>query len=30
MVEKRNFNEWIAKFKESISSYEYYIDFKKL
>ena len=30
MVEKRNFNEWIAKFKESISSYEYYIDFKKV
>ncbi|OFO38876.1 type II restriction endonuclease [Staphylococcus sp. HMSC070D05] len=30
MVEKRDFNEWISKFKESISSYEYYIDFKKV
>lgn len=26
----RDFNEWIKNFKESISTYEYYIDFKKV
>lgn len=27
---KRNFNEWIKNFKESISSYNYYVDFNKI
>ena len=27
---KRNFNEWIGKFKTSISNYKYYIDFEKI
>ena len=26
----RNFNEWISKFKSSISDYAYYVDFKKI
>lgn len=26
----RNFDEWLANFKESISSYGYYIDFEKV
>ncbi len=26
----RNFNEWLSKFRASISSYNYYIDFKKV
>lgn len=25
----RDFNEWLSKFKESISDYNYYVDFKK-
>lgn len=27
---KRNFNEWLAKFKVSISDYTYYVDFEKI
>jgi len=27
---KRNFDEWLSKFRPSISSYDYYIDFKKV
>jgi len=27
---KRNFNEWISKFKSSISNYTYYVDFEKV
>lgn len=27
---KRNFNEWISKFKTSISDYSYYVDFEKI
>ncbi len=27
---KRNFNEWLSKFKTSISDYAYYVDFKKI
>ena len=27
---KRDFNEWISKFKSSISDYAYYVDFKKI
>lgn len=27
---KRNFNEWISKFKQSISDYTYYVDFDKI
>ena len=26
----RNFNEWLSKFKSSISDYTYYVDFKKI
>lgn len=26
----RNFNEWLGKFKTSISNYKYYVDFKKI
>ncbi len=26
----RNFNEWLSKFKKSISNYEYYVDFEKI
>ena len=26
----RNFNEWLSKFKNSISDYTYYVDFKKI
>lgn len=26
----RNFNDWISKFKESISDYNYYVDFQKI
>ena len=26
----RNFDEWLAKFKASISTYDYYIDFDKV
>ena len=26
----RNFNEWLSSFRESIASYEYYIDFNKV
>ncbi len=26
----RNFNEWLSKFKSSISDYAYYVDFKKI
>lgn len=26
----RNFNIWLENFRESISTYDYYIDFKKL
>ena len=29
MVE-RNFEEWLGKFRASIASYEYYVDFKKV
>ncbi len=25
----RNFNEWLSKFRPSISSYDYYVDFEK-
>lgn len=27
---KRDFNEWISKFKSSISTYSYYVDFEKI
>ena len=27
---KRDFNEWLSKFKRSISGYGYYIDFEKV
>ena len=27
---KRDFNQWISKFRGSIANYEYYIDFKKV
>lgn len=27
---KRNFNEWLSKFKSSISNYTYYVDFEKV
>ena len=27
---KRNFNEWLGKFKSSISNYTYYVDFEKI
>ena len=27
---KRDFNEWLSKFKSSISNYEYYVDFEKV
>lgn len=27
---KRNFNEWLSKFKSSISDYAYYVDFNKI
>ena len=27
---KRDFNEWLQKFRPSISSYDYYIDFERL
>lgn len=27
---KRNFNEWLANFKQSISDYNYYVDFDKI
>ena len=26
----RNFDEWLSKFRPSISSYDYYIDFEKV
>ena len=29
-MKNRNFDEWLSKFRESISSYEYYIDFVKV
>ena len=29
-MNKRNFNEWISKFKTSISDYTYYVDFEKI
>ncbi len=29
-MENRNFDEWLSKFRSSISSYDYYIDFKKV
>jgi len=29
-METRNFDEWLAKFKASISTYDYYIDFDKV
>ena len=27
---KRDFNEWLGKFRDSIANYEYYIDFSKV
>lgn len=27
---KRDFNEWLGKFRDSIANYEYYIDFAKV
>lgn len=27
---KRNFNEWLSKFRLSISGYDYYVDFNKV
>ena len=27
---ERNFNEWLSSFRNSIASYEYYIDFNKV
>lgn len=29
-MNNRNFDEWLEKFRESISNYDYYIDFKKV
>ena len=29
-MEDRNFDEWLSKFRVSISSYDYYIDFEKV
>lgn len=29
-MKKRDFDEWLSKFRPSISSYDYYIDFKKV
>lgn len=29
-MSNRNFNEWLSKFRASISGYDYYIDFKKV
>ena len=29
-MKKRNFDEWLSKFRPSISSYDYYIDFEKV
>ena len=29
-MKKRNFDEWLNKFRSSISSYDYYIDFEKV
>lgn len=29
-MEKRIFDEWISKFRTSIASYQYYIDFEKV
>ena len=29
-MKNRNFEEWLGKFRASISSYDYYIDFKKV
>ena len=29
-MRERNFDEWLSKFRASISSYDYYIDFKKV
>jgi len=30
MKMKRNFNDWLAEFRESISNYDYYVDFSKI
>ena len=30
MLMKRDFNEWLSKFKTSISNYAYYVDFEKI
>ena len=30
IILKRNFNEWLSKFKTSISNYTYYVDFEKI
>ena len=27
---KRDFNEWLKTFRDSISTYDYYVDFKKI
>ena len=29
-MKKRDFDEWLNKFRTSISSYDYYIDFEKV
>lgn len=29
-MNKRDFNEWLNEFRESISNYKYYIDFEKV
>ena len=29
-MKKRTFDEWLSKFRPSISSYDYYIDFEKV
>ncbi|WP_314291413.1 DpnII family type II restriction endonuclease [Leptotrichia massiliensis] len=29
-MKKRNFNKWLENFRDSIASYEYYVDFKKV
>ena len=29
-MNKRDFNEWLSEFRESISNYKYYIDFEKV
>ena len=29
-MNRRKFDEWLSKFRPSISSYDYYIDFKKV